>query len=103
MSKSLTINYGDGSQKVFSFDGGNSLSELFQLARATNVGLETKMWPDRGEIRILAIQIDGHGHPNPGTWNLTRNGIHFCPEVSEFIAGPLNDGDDIVFTLGENP
>lgn len=99
MSKSLKIDYGDGSQKLFSFDGGNSLSELFQLAGETNVGLGIKMWPDRGEIRILAFQIDGHGHPTSGAWSLARNGKDFWPDVSEFNDGPLNDGDDFVFTL----
>ena len=102
MSKSLTVNYGDGSQKTFSFDEGNSLSELFQLAEATTAGLKTQVWPDRGEIRILAFQIDGQGHPNSGTWALTRNGTDFWPEMSEFNAGPLNDGDNIVFTLKQD-
>jgi hypothetical protein len=99
MSKSLTIDYGDGSQKVFSFEECNSLSELFQLAKSSIVGLETMVWPDRGEIRILAFQIDKHGHPNPGTWKLTRNGTDFWPEVIEFNGDPLNDGDSIVFSL----
>lgn len=99
MSKSLTIDYGDGSQKLFAFDTGHSLSEVFQLAAATKLGLETRFWPDRGEVRILAFQIDGHGHSTSDAWSLTRNGQDYWPEVSEFNDGPLNDGDDIVFTL----
>lgn len=61
MSKSLTVDYGDSSQKHFSFDAGNSLSELFQLAKATKLGLQLSVWPDRGERRILAFEIDGQG------------------------------------------
>lgn len=99
MSKTLTINFNDGSQKVFSFDGGNSLSELFKLAGETTVGLKAEMNPDRGEKDILSFHIDGHGHPGPGTWNVTRNGAEFWPTVSEFEERPLNDGDEIVFTL----
>jgi hypothetical protein len=102
MSKSLTVDYGDGSQKSFSFNNGNSLSDLFQLAGTTKAGLETKVWPDRGEIRILAFQIDGQGHPNPGRWVLTRNGTDFWPEMNEFKSGPLNNDDSIVFTLKQD-
>ena len=101
MSKSLTIDYGDGSRKSFSFDEANSLSDVFQQAGATKAGLETTVWPDRGEIRILALQIDGQGHPNPGTWKLTRNGSDYGPQMAEFKNGPLNDGDSIVCTLNQ--
>ena len=101
MSKSLTIDYGDGSKKVFFFDAGNSLSELFLMAQKTKAGLTTEVFPDRGEIRILAIQIDGYGHgsSNIGTWVLTLNGTEFRPDVKGFENGPLNDGDSIVFTF----
>ena len=99
MSKSLTIDYGDGSRKSFSFDKVSSLSELFQLAKATTASLETTVWPDRGEKRILAFEIDGHGHPNPGKWTLTRNGSDFWPDIKEFNESPLNDCDSFAFTL----
>lgn len=102
MSASLKIDYGDGSQKLFSFEGGNSLSELFQLAGTTNAGLKTNYSPDRGEIRILAFQIDGYGHSTPNAWSLTRNEKDFWPDVSEYKEGPVNDGDDFVFTLRQD-
>ncbi|MGE0822120.1 MAG: hypothetical protein AB7G75_08045 [Candidatus Binatia bacterium] len=102
MSTSLTVDYGDGSQKRFSFDEAKSLSELFQLAKTTTAGLQTTVWPDRGEKRILAFEIDGHGHPNPGTWALTRNRVAFWPDMNEFTAGPLEDGDALVFTLKQD-
>jgi hypothetical protein len=101
MRKSLAIDYGDGSKKVFSFDAGNSLSELFHMAQKTKAGLTTEIFPDRGEIRILAIQIDGYGHGsrNIGTWALTLNGTEFWPNLIEFEDGSLNDSDSIVFTF----
>ena len=103
MSKQLVFEYGDGSQKLFSFSGGNSISELFQLAKATRVGLNYAVWPDRGEKDILAFEIDGHGHPNPGRWVVTRNGTDSWPDMSGFAGGPLEDGDRIVFTLKDEP
>ena len=101
MSISLTIDYGDGSKKVFLFDKATSLLELFQLANKTKAGLETDWSTDRGPIEIFGYQIDGQPHmsKNPGRWALTRNDTDFWPEHSEFEAGPLNDGDCIVFTL----
>lgn len=95
----LRIDYGDGSQKLFFLAGGNSLSEMFQLAKATKAGLETMVWPDRGEIEILAFEIDGLGHSSGGAWTLMRNGIHFWPNINEFNADPMNGGERIVFTF----
>ena len=103
MSKSLVIDFGDGSKKVFSFDQGNSLLELFQLANNTKASLEFNLATDRGPKEIFGYQIDRHGHESSKTvrceWRLTRNGTDYWPDHSEFEAGPLNDGDCIEFTL----
>lgn len=103
MGKSLVIDFGDGSKKVFSFDQGNSLLELFQLANNTKIGLEFNLSTDRGPIEIFSYQIDGHGQksltPSAGGWVLTLNGTDYWPDHSEFETGPLNDGDCIEFTL----
>jgi hypothetical protein len=101
MGTKLTIDYGDGSKKHFDLRGsGLPLAALMGMASATAADLRFTIWPDRGMRRILAMQIDGHGHPAPGRWVLTRNGEQFWPTVDEFHGQPLPTNDvSIVFTL----
>lgn len=99
MGVSLTFDYGDGSQKRFTSRRTGTLAQHMGMASATAADLRFQIWPDRGERNILAMQIDGHGHPAPGRWAITRNGEEFWPSIEEFETQPLPDGADVVFTL----
>ncbi len=99
MTISLTFDYGDGSQKRFTFKRAGTLAQHMGMASAMAADLRFQIWPDRGEKDILAMSIDGHGHPAPGRWRITRDGTDFWPSVDEFEGTPLADGTEIVFTL----
>lgn len=99
MAISVTIDFADGSSKTFASRRRGTLAAHMGMASAMAADLRFQVWPDRGERSILAMHIDGHGHPAPGRWTITRNGEEFWPSVDEFETETLEDGTRIVFTL----